>query len=243
MLFEKPWRIEAVIRLLLFILLSLSVGAMIASLLTQSALSRHIGNVKFMAFAAGTLTFHIATLCFIRSFLRQHQIGWSKAFGFFVGSLRRPLALASLVSLIVLPIAWTLGELSAQVLTRIHIEPKEQQAVQTLKVSASWEERFFFGIIAVILAPLVEELLFRGIIYPALKQQGYRRVALWGTSLLFALSHFNFASFIALTFLALMLTFLYEETNTLFAPILTHSLFNAANFYWLLRQQGLGPGN
>ena len=59
------------------------VGAMIASLLTQSGLSRHIGNVKFMAFAVGTLTFHIATLCFIRSFLRQHQIGWSESVRFF----------------------------------------------------------------------------------------------------------------------------------------------------------------
>src|SRR4029079_1566506 len=98
----------------------------------------------------------------------------------------------------------------------------------------SWSQRIFFGVIAILLAPLVEELLFRGILYPALKQKGYRRLALWGASLFFALTHSNVPTFIPLTFLAIILTLLYEETNTLLMPILTHSLFNAANYYWLV---------
>jgi membrane protease YdiL (CAAX protease family) len=39
-----------------------------------------------------------------------------------------------------------------------------------------------------------------------------------------------------LTFLAVILTLLYEFTGNLLAPITTHSLFNAVNFYLVLRQ-------
>jgi membrane protease YdiL (CAAX protease family) len=36
---------------------------------------------------------------------------------------------------------------------------------------------------------------------------------------------------------------LYEYTDNLLAPMLTHSLFNAANYFWLLWETGLrGPG-
>jgi membrane protease YdiL (CAAX protease family) len=42
--------------------------------------------------------------------------------------------------------------------------------------------------------------------------------------------------FLSLTVLAVILTLLYETTDNLLAPILTHSLFNLANFFWLVFQ-------
>ena len=49
-----------------------------------------------------------------------------------------------------------------------------------------------------LLAPVAEELLFRGILYPAIKQAGFPRLALWGTSLLFAAMHMNLVTFVPL---------------------------------------------
>jgi membrane protease YdiL (CAAX protease family) len=40
--------------------------------------------------------------------------------------------------------------------------------------------------------------------------------------------------------LALILTWLYERTGSLWAPIVTHSAFNAANFVWLTLSPSLG---
>mgnify|MGYP001593282845 CR=1 FL=1 len=74
---------------------------------------------------------------------------------------------------------------------------------------------------------------------PAIKQRGWPRLALWGTSLLFALTHANTATFLPLAFLAMVLVFLYERTGNLLAPILTHSLFNAANYCALVFQREL----
>ena len=45
-----------------------------------------------------------------------------------------------------------------------------------------------------------------------------------------------------LTFLAVILVFLYETTNNLLSPIITHTLFNGLNYaylVWQMRHPGL----
>jgi len=92
------------------------------------------------------------------------------------------------------------------------------------------------GLLAIVVAPFVEELVFRGLIYPTLKQNGFPGLALWGTSILFAAIHSNLMILLPLTFLAVVLTLLYETTDNLLAPIAAHSLFNFVNFFWFIAQ-------
>jgi uncharacterized protein len=85
-----------------------------------------------------------------------------------------------------------------------------------------------------VFAPLVEEALFRGILYPAIKQSGWPRLALWGSSTLFALVHFNMVTFLPLLVFALVLVYLYETFQNLLVPIVTHAVFNAVNFLTII---------
>ena len=89
---------------------------------------------------------------------------------------------------------------------------------------------------AVVVAPVVEEILFRGILYPAIKQIGYPRIAAIGTAILFALFHVNLLTFASLTAVALGLIALYEFTDNLLAPIVAHAVFNASNLTMLFWQ-------
>ena len=91
-----------------------------------------------------------------------------------------------------------------------------------------------YGAIAIFVAPPAEELFFRGLLYPTLKQLGLPRLAFWGTAILFGLAHLNLMALIPLIFVAIMLTLLYEETDNLLAPIIAHSFFNTANFVVLV---------
>src|SRR5204863_6383154 len=91
-----------------------------------------------------------------------------------------------------------------------------------------------YGCMAIILAPIAEEMLFRGILYPTLKQNGFRRSAFILSSFIFALVHLNLMLIVPLTFLALVLALLYEFTGNLSAPIAAHCLFNALNFSLML---------
>ena len=87
------------------------------------------------------------------------------------------------------------------------------------------------------LAPVAEEFIFRGMLYPFVKQLGWPRLALFGTSFVFAAIHMDAAIFVPLFVLALALTWLYEFTDNLLAPIAAHSLFNTANLVILLSQK------
>ncbi len=93
------------------------------------------------------------------------------------------------------------------------------------------------GIATILIAPLGEEIIFRGILYPAIKRTGRPQLALWSTALLFGAIHANLASFVPLTLLAVVLVGLYEYTGNLLACFAVHGLFNAVNFVALYLQQ------
>jgi membrane protease YdiL (CAAX protease family) len=121
--------------------------------------------------------------------------------------------------------------------------PKAQEAVQLLSTTKEWNGRLLLGIITIALAPAAEELLFRGILYPFIKRR-WPRMALWGTALLFGAFHMYLPGFVPLALLALILTWLYEKTDNLLAPIAAHSLFNTVNFallYLTPHLNGLPP--
>jgi len=174
----------------------------------------------------------------ITVFLGFHQTGWRAAFGFDVAPARA-LTLGFLVILAFLPLAWGMQMISGLVLERLGYDPQEQIAVQALRLSSSVPLRLALGAVSIVLAPVAEEALFRGIFYPAIKRLGYPRLAWIGTSVLFAAIHLNVLTFLPLLVLALGLVMLYERTGNLLAPIAAHACFNALNFallFWIEHQ-------
>ncbi|MCX6923865.1 MAG: CPBP family intramembrane metalloprotease [Verrucomicrobia bacterium] len=186
-----------------------------------------------------SLSFQGAGLILVARLLRVHQIGWTEAFGF-SNQPRRAVLLGLLAVALFLPLGWGLQQVSGFVMTHLPIfnmHPEEQLAVRMMHVSRSLSARIMLGVSAILVAPVAEEILFRGILYPAVKQAGFPQVALWGTSVLFAAIHMNLLSFVPLTVLALVLVALYERTNNLLAPITAHALFNAVNLVTLFLQE------
>jgi membrane protease YdiL (CAAX protease family) len=293
MLSVKPWKPEAVVRLLLSICICVYGGSVVLSILQQGGAKRSAGTIPLMALSLGclaaalvlvqkrwrfehlrrrvlllmvffyagiflgalaqkmsgvsategsvgkmivaTLSFQGATLILIGGFLREHQSTWSEAFGF-LNQWPRAVLGGMVVALFFLPIGWAVQRSSMELLERIPRHPitiKEQQAVHALRIASSWFDRLALGLAAILLAPVAEEMVFRGILYPVLKQWGFRRLALWSTSLIFAAIHMNLGTFVPLLVFSLILTVLYEKTDNLLAPITAHALFNGMNFMML----------
>lgn len=227
---EKPWKFEATLRLFLGVFLCMFVG-MTLVLIARKVFQ--LGEEHFVWRAVvAALSFHGAALILIVFFVREHGLSWSEAFG--LNHARyRALLLGVLVAVLFLPLAWGLQWLAGQFMSRLELELVEQQAIQALRDSASWRGTVVLGIIAIVLAPVAEEILFRGILYPGIKRAGFPRAALWGTSVLFAVIHGNLLTLLPLLVLAIALTLLYEATDNLLAPIATHAAFNAANLVML----------
>lgn len=238
MLPEHKWETEPLLRFVAGVCFCLSLGSLASSaVLPRAAFATQEG--KFFMFVTNSLVLHGGTLLLVSVLLRAHGLGWRAAFGFAQPGLARTIGLAVAGVLVALPIALVLQQLSALGMKTVSVEPEVQVVVQTLQETQTLQQRMFFAFVAIAGAPVVEEIIFRGILYPALKQHGWPRLALWGTSLLFALTHANAATFLPLSFLAMLLVFLYERTGNLLAPILTHSLFNAANYFALVYQSEL----
>ena len=73
-----------------------------------------------------------------------------------------------------------------------------------------------------VVAPIVEELIYRGLIYQRLKGFATVRQAFIISSLLFGLTHGNLIQAIYGFFMGLLLAYVYEKYKTLAAPILCH---------------------
>ncbi|MHC4859880.1 MAG: lysostaphin resistance A-like protein [Planctomycetota bacterium] len=92
------------------------------------------------------------------------------------------------------------------------------------------EDKRLFLIVAVVLAPLTEEIFFRGLIYPALRRHVGFVLALVLSAAGFALVHWNPAVVPAIFVLGIALGYVYERTGTLAAPIAFHVAFNGLTF-------------
>ena len=79
----------------------------------------------------------------------------------------------------------------------------------------------------VILAPIAEEVFFRGVVFNAWLREGGRRWAFFGSSALFALIHISVVALVPIFLLGLALAWVYHRTGNLLAPIAMHATVNA----------------
>jgi membrane protease YdiL (CAAX protease family) len=115
------------------------------------------------------------------------------------------------------------------------IDLPDQNAVLLFKFSLLQPLYLFLTtVVIVVLAPLVEETLFRGFLQTYLRQRFGSLAAIWVTATAFSFFHFsslqglsNIPIIGSLFVLALFLGFLYEKQGSLLAPIALHACFNS----------------
>lgn len=82
-------------------------------------------------------------------------------------------------------------------------------------------------VVASLLAPLIEEMFFRGFLLPGLVRRfGFSAGALISAAI-FGGAHLNAASFLPLTFFGLVLAILYRGTGSIYPGIMLHSVNNS----------------
>jgi membrane protease YdiL (CAAX protease family) len=109
------------------------------------------------------------------------------------------------------------------VLQSLGMEVEPQAAARAIEQVEPW----LVVVALVILAPIAEELFFRGVVFNALRREGGRRWAYLGSSALFAVIHLDLVVLVPLFLLGLALAWVYERTNNLLAPIAMHATVNA----------------
>ena len=235
MLSEKTWRAEAVLQFCAAQIGCLCLGGGLIWSLHHFGVRGFQQDESLGSIVAGTLSFQGATWLLIPFFLRQHHLGWRAAFGFCGPRIRQPFRLA-LTCLGVFAAVMLLQGLSVRVLEKAGFHSEDQAAIRLLTDAKSVWTTVYLGLFAVVIAPVAEEFIFRGLLFPFVKQQGFPKLAWFGVSFLFALIHLNAPTLVPLFGFALALTWLYQRTDNLLAPITAHMAFNAVNYAMLLWQ-------
>lgn len=103
-----------------------------------------------------------------------------------------------------------------------------QDTVKLLQKSEDPAVLALMAVAAVLVAPLAEEVVFRGYLYAAAKRFCGIAGSVLFSSLVFAAAHGNVVALLPLFVLAVLLCLIYEFTGSIWACISVHFLFNAA---------------
>jgi membrane protease YdiL (CAAX protease family) len=95
-----------------------------------------------------------------------------------------------------------------------------------LLIDTAGERTLFLASVALV-APLFEEILFRGFVFAQLRHRFGLAAAASVSAALFALVHFSLGSFLPLFALGLVLAWAYEATGNLMTSMLIHAAWNA----------------
>lgn len=181
--------------------------------------------VEFHHIVTGALVYG-AILLFLVGLLLYRNVNVAEAFGFGRWTFGHCLGRAFLYLLTAYPL---LMLMQAMVYGVAGGDFSPQEVVEFLQRAEAPRDRLAVVAMAVIVAPLAEEVIFRGYLYPVAKKFGGASAGLMVTSLLFAFLHGHAPSIPALTMLAVCLGLAYEKTGSLLVPMIMHAVFNAVS--------------
>ncbi len=128
--------------------------------------------------------------------------------------------LTALPVIIVLNLGWTF------LLRRLGLPDEPQDLIAIFAGTKSPLVLTGMLVVACLLAPLNEELLFRAGLYRFCRQRLGRAWALAISGLCFGAMHGNWAGFLPLAVLGMALALAYEATGDIRVPVVAHGLFN-----------------
>jgi len=103
-------------------------------------------------------------------------------------------------------------------------------------ISEQFENPISSFFLIIIIAPIFEEVIFRGVILKQLLKQYSLIISLFISSILFAFIHFNINQGIGAFFWGMIFGFVYYKTESLIIPIILHLINNLfyffVHYYW-----------
>jgi membrane protease YdiL (CAAX protease family) len=133
-----------------------------------------------------------------------------------------------------LPVVWLVNVGWQAALARLEIPAPPQDLVLLFARSGDTASLAIMVVLAVVIAPVTEELVFRVGLFRWLRTRPLRGVALFVPAAGFAALHGYLAVFLPIVVLAVCLALAYERSGHPLVPITAHALFNLNTVVLLL---------
>jgi len=136
--------------------------------------------------------------------------------------------------------AITMTMFIAELIWGADYEMQQHQQLELITEYTQLPLRIMIVFVAVVIAPLLEEMLFRGFIQTAIRSFFNIRNSAWpaiaASSVFFAIMHADPGHWPTLFVLGVCLGYAYEKSGSLFRAIFIHSFFNATSIIGTLSQ-------
>ncbi len=103
--------------------------------------------------------------------------------------------------------------------------------------------RVFIILLVALLAPMIEELIFRGLLYPALRSRFRSSAAIFLTAAAFAVAHLDLPVLLPLFVLGFLLAWLRARTGSILPGCVAHALWNLQTFTLVVILASGRPGS
>jgi len=166
-----------------------------------------------------------------------------KGFGLNIRTIVKDFFMAIVNLLVAWPImmaAITITTFVAGLIWGTDYEMQQHQQLEMITQYTQLPVRIMIVFVAVVIAPLLEEMLFRGFVQTTIRSFFGVRNSAWpaiaASSVFFAIMHADPGHWPALFVLGVCLGYSYEKSGSLFRPIFIHLFFNASSIATTLYQ-------
>ncbi len=188
--------------------------------------------------ALHSICFHLVGLGIVALSLLRRRVTWRDAFGVQPRAILRDVGLGAIFYVAMLPFVVFYALVYQAVLRGMGHEIMPQEVAQVVVGEPSFWMRVYLAALAVVFAPLFEEILFRGIGLPLVARKWGAAPAIVIVSLLFAAVHLHLPSMAPLFVIATAFSLAYIHTGSIVVPVVMHGLFNAVNVAMLMLLKG-----
>lgn len=224
-LYWRPWNLADVQPLLLLLVCAFVLGQVIQVALLGLATPPDADTSSRLLVLQSVL-FHWLGLGALVVMLRRRRLPWHSAFGVDSATAGRDAFRGLLTLLGTMPILVGAAFIYNFVLQLFGFQPTLQDVAFIISDETSPWMRAYFVLLAVVIAPVFEELLFRGLLLPALARRYGAAAATLVISAVFAVIHGHLPSVVPLFILSVSLCLAYIGTGSLVASIVMHAVFN-----------------
>jgi len=166
----------------------------------------------------------VGLLLAVAGFLRLRRFDLNSLGGFSKIGFFRTLITGGVLILAAYPLIFLADVVTQRVLRSA---PQKQAIVEMFSESSTLEQRVLIIVLAVSLAPVAEEFIFRFFIYGVARRYFGRGIGVLASSLLFAAVHAHLPSFAPLFVLGSCFAIAYEWSGSILVSMTMHALFNA----------------
>lgn len=174
-----------------------------------------------------SLLFHWTGFALIAGLVHLRKLTWSSAFGIRSQGWLGDAGWGVVILVGVMPLILGYNIVAQMIMEWVGITPDVQDVTRVISESSSATTKLYFALLALIVAPVVEELIFRGILLPAITRMAGIKPAIIAVSVLFAAVHGHWPSFVPLFMLSVALCLAYIHRGSLVTSMAMHSVFNS----------------